>query len=188
MQRSESNLRASWCEPSNIADCCLLSYVGKKLEISIVYSQMSLYLLRKKERLLSYGRELGYINTLVTVKHAPADIIDWWTNTPLATFPLTVCPLLQQCLVTTGVLLRKAGCCLQQRQAGLAGKTSRQDWQAGLVGRTKQSGLAGSWSKRRVPAKPQTPADESHKLCCGNTNTRRGSTGLATICPQIMRI
>lgn len=180
VQRSESNVRASWSEPSNVADWCPLSYGEKTPEISIAHSQMSLYLLRKKERLLSYGTELGYINTLVAVKRAPADSMDWWTNTPLATFPpLTVCPLLQQCLVTTGVLLRKARCCLQQQQAGLAGRTNRQD---------EQAGLAGSRSKRRLPAEPQTPADESQKLCCSNTNTRGGSAGLVTICPQIMRI
>lgn len=137
---------------------------GKESKMSIVHSQMHLYLLRKK-RLLSCGRELGYINTLVTVKHAPAYSMDWWTNTPLLTFPpLTVCPLLQQCLVTTGVLLRKAGCCRQQWQAGLAGSLS-----------------ADCLLNRKHLQMSQTP-------CCGNTDTRSGSIGLMTICPQIRRI
>lgn len=93
------------------------------------------------------------------------DSMDWWTNTPLLTFPpLTVCPLLQQCLVTTGVLLRKAGCCRQQWQAGLAGSPS-----------------ADCLLNHKRLQMSQTP-------CCGNTDTRSGSTGITTICPQIMRI
>lgn len=43
---------------------------------------MHLYLLRKK-RLLSCGRELAYIDRLVTVKHAPAYVWTVWTDGPI---------------------------------------------------------------------------------------------------------
>lgn len=63
--------------------------------------------------------------------------------------------------------------------SAVAGRTGRQDWQAGR--------LAGSPGSGCLP-KPQTPADESQLLCCGNANTRSGSPGLMTICSQMMRI
>lgn len=64
----------------------------------------------------------------------------------------------------------------------VAGRTGRQDGQAGWAGRT------GRQPERRLPAKPQTPAHESQTPCCGNTNTRSGNGGLMTICPQMVRI
>lgn len=77
---------------------------------------MHLYLVRKNEAAF-YGRELGCINTSVMVKHVPPyGLMDPYNPLDLSSS--------NQCLATTGVLLQKAGCCLQQGQAGLAGSPS----------------------------------------------------------------
>jgi len=113
----------------------------------------------RKKRLLPCGGELAYINTSATVRLSLLTARADGPTQPSRPF------LLQPSARFCGDALSPR-VSFRDRQGAAAGR-GRQGWHA---------------------ARPQTPAHEPQVLCGGNANARPGSTGLTTICPQMMRI